>query len=213
MTKRPIRKSLRRVRRYVRRNKHFLTGVLVLVVGLIGYTSYISNQRLSVDPKSYSQLLNLIAKAESNGNYNAYFGNANNTEIDFTEMSIAEVMSWQENYVDQGSPSSAVGKYQIISPTLAGLVEELAIDTTQPFDEPTQDKLAMTLLERRGSTSYVNRELNREQFAANLAKEWAALPKVIGDQPDQSYYAGDGLNRSSVEVKAVLEAIDPISAK
>lgn len=208
-----IRKKLRQIKRWIRTYPSRFAYILLLSVAILGYASYMENQKLSVNPASYKPLLNLIAKAESNGNYNAYFGNASNTEIDFTAMSIAEVMNWQTSYVQQGSPSSAVGKYQIISPTLAGLVDELAIDTTQPFDEPTQDKLAMTLLERRGSISYVNRELDREQFAANLAKEWAALPKVLGDHPDQSYYAGDGLNKSSVKVDEVLKAIDPISAK
>lgn len=186
---------------------------MLIPVLALGYTSYISNQRLSVNPNSYSKLLSLIANAESRGNYNAYFGNAYNTKIKFTAMSIAEVISWQNQYVAQGSPSDAVGKYQIISPTLTGLVEEMDLSTDQVFDESTQDKLAMRLLERRGADSYVNNEINREQFAANLAKEWAALPRIVGSQPDKSYYAGDGLNKSLVDIDSVLEAIDPISAK
>ena len=40
--------------------------------------------------------------------------------------------------------------------------------------------------------------------------EWAAFPKVIGPNPDTSYYDGDGLNSSLVSVEQVLKAIAPI---
>jgi hypothetical protein len=168
------------------------------------------NRRRTIDPMSYTQLLHLIAKVESKGNYNAYFGNARNSSIHFTAMTIAEVMKWQSDYVHQGSPSSAVGKYQIMGTTLAGLVKELSINTNQPFDQATQDKMAITLIERRGAEAYVNNELTREEFAANLAKEWAALPQVIGENPGDSYYASDGLNKSLISVGEVLMAIEPI---
>jgi len=166
-----------------------------------------------IDPASYSQLLNVIAKAESNNNYNAYFGNASNSSIDFTNMSIADVMKWQSKYIQKGSASSAVGRYQIINTTLGGLVRQLGINTSNKFDKPMQDAMAIALLERRGAESYINREITRDQFAASIAKEWAGLPKVIGDKPEESYYASDGLNKSNVKVQDVLEAIKPISAK
>ena len=76
-----------------------------------------------------------------------------------------------------------------------------------------QDKLAVALLERRGSKKYVNKELTPHEFAANLAKEWAALPKVIGDKPDESFYASDGLNKSHVSVAEIIQAIEPIKPK
>lgn len=182
-------------------------------MGAIVYANYMQQKRLIVDPVTYAPLLQLIAQVESKENYNAYFGNASNTSIDFTKMSIAEVMSWQADYVRQGSPSDAVGKYQIISTTLASLAQQLKLDTSQKFNAQMQDKLAITLLERRGSENYVNNELARHEFAANLAKEWAALPKVVGENPEASYYAADGLNQSLVSVNDVLKAIEPINPK
>jgi hypothetical protein len=87
------------------------------------------------------------------------------------------------------------------------------IEPSQPFDEATQDSMAVALLERRGSVSYVNNEISRQEFAANLAKEWASLPKATGDNPDESYYAGDGLNRSLVDKAKVFKAIDSIETE
>lgn len=163
-----------------------------------------------VDPASYDPLLRLIAKAESNNNYNAHFGNASTTAVPFTEMSVADVMQWQNESIRQGSASSAVGSYQIINTTLSGLVQRLGIDTSQKFDQSMQDKLAVALLEKRGIEQYVNKELTEDQFAANLAQEWAALPKVIGDNPHDSYYAGDGLNKSRVTIDELKDAIRQI---
>lgn len=182
--------------------------VPVLVIGLFVYSGYMSNKRVVIDPAAFAPLLHLIARAESNNNYNAYFGNSTNATIDFTSMSIAEVLAWQSEYVQQGSPSSAVGRYQIINTTLAGLVRQLGIDTTKKFDKSMQDRLAIALLERRGAREYVNNEMTREQFAANLAQEWAALPKVLGDNPDESYYASDGLNRSRIGASEILSVIE-----
>lgn len=195
------------------RRTSLLIGIIVLCICTISYANYMQNRRLSIDPKTYDPLLHLVASVESKNNYNAYFGNATNTQIVFTKMSVAEVMQWQKDYVSQGNYSSAIGRYQIINTTLDGLVRRLGIDVSQKFDQNLQDRLAIALLERRGAEQYINEELTREQFAANLAKEWAALPKIIGDKPDDSYYAGDGINKALVKPVDILSAIDKISPK
>lgn len=204
---------IRRMTRRFDRSAAFWLGGVLFLVAIVAYAAYMDDRRLSVNPATYRPLLQLIGRAESNGNYNAYFGNVSNSATRFTDMTIAEVLAWQQNYVKQGSPSSAVGRYQIISTTLEGLVRELGLERAQKFDPATQDRLAIALLERRGAEHYVNNELTDKQFAANLAQEWAALPKTLGSRPDASYYDGDGLNASRVKVDEVLQAIEPISAQ
>ena len=189
----------------------FIAGAAVLAVGLLVYSGIMISQRPPVDPTAYAPLLNLIGQAESNDNYNAYFGSPANTTTDFTAMPIRDVLAWQAEYVRQGSPSSAVGRYQIINTTLEGLIRELKLDPNEKFDQTMQDRLAVALLERRGASAYLNDEISREEFAANLAKEWAALPKVLGDNAEDSYYASDGLNRSRVKVGEVLAVIQRIN--
>lgn len=209
-----LRRQFRRIRARLRHGALPLQlGGVLLLIGVVAYAGYMSNQRLSVNPATYQPLLHLIGSVESNNNYNAYFGNAGNSAIVFTDMTIAEVLDWQRNFVQQGSPSSAVGRYQILNTTLEGLVQELRLSRTQKFSPATQDQMAIALLERRGAVKYVNSKLSDQEFAANLAKEWAALPKTIGDNPNASYYAGDGLNKSRVEVAEVLKAIELISAQ
>ena len=206
-------RRVRKVTRWLQKRPAVFWIGLVFAAALIAYTIGSMNQRLQVDPVSAKPLLDLIARVESKGNYNAYFGNAGNTSITFTEMSIADVLSWQEDFIAAGHPSSAVGRYQIISTTLKSLVQQLDIDTNQPFNETMQDKMAVALLERRGATEYVNNQIDERQFAAELAKEWAALPSVVGDRPEQSYYAGDGLNKALVGVDEILRAVNAVSAK
>lgn len=192
----------------------FYATIAVLILSVAaGYSVHMANHRLVVNESTYQQLLQVIADAESKGNYNAYFGHTNNTEVRFTDMSISQVLAWQRQFVAQGSPSSAVGRYQFLDSTLRGLIASQNIDTNQRFDQSMQDRLAVVLLNRRGGDAYVNRELSSQQFAANIAKEWASMPRVIGDHPQTSYYAGDGLNRALVAPETVLHAISQVDAQ
>ena len=186
---------------------------LVLTGLVIAGAVMIESGPKKIDPAAYAPLLNVIAEGESSGNYNAYYGHAANAAVRFTSMSVEDVLRWQEEYVRQGSVSSAVGRYQIVRPTLTKLVKEQHIEPSARFDEKLQDRMAIALLERRGSVAYVEENLSREQFAANLAQEWAALPRVTGTNPAESYYAGDGINASRISVDAVLDALDVLKKK
>ena len=183
-------------------------GVMLLVFSPIATgIMYDRSNHIPVDPAAYASLLNTIAKGESNGNYNAHYSNSSNTTVLFTEMSVAEVMKWQADFVAGGNPSNAVGKYQFMGPTLRGLVQKLDIDTKAKFNSQLQDRLAIALLEKRGALEFVENKLSRQQFAHNLSKEWAALPKAVEPNPDQSYYAGDGLNEVQVTIHEVYTAL------
>jgi muramidase (phage lysozyme) len=199
------------LRSFRRRRTRRLTLVwlcAVLMIGAVGgWAMHRDSPPPYVDPTSYASLLNTIATGESAGNYNAYFGHSGNATVRFTDMSVEQVMQWQRSYVAQGSISSAVGRYQIIRPTLDRLVTQQHIDLQAKFDAGLQDRLAIALMERRGALSYAENKLTQAQFAANLAKEWASLPKVIGPDPAASYYSGDGVNESRVSIGDVYSAI------
>lgn len=196
------RKSGKKARRLSKR--HFV--FIMFVVGAL----FIWQGSINTRNYNYSGILDTIAKGESNGNYNAYYGNSGNTTIDFTSMTVDEVLTWQRDFVDKGSPSSAVGKYQFIRPTLQGLIDEKNIAGSTIFDAKLQDRLAVALLERRGVNDYMDGKISREQFAYNLSQEWAALPKVIGDRPEESYYAGDGLNKVRVSIAEIYSGMDTL---
>lgn len=206
-------KLYKTIARRLKKRSRYLSGILrkpAGVVGLLalgGAASLILLNMHETQKIHTAELLDTIAKVESRYNYNAYFGNANNASIRFTDMTISEVLAWQKQFVNEGNASSAVGRYQFIDSTLAGLVRQLNIDGSMKFDEAMQDRLAVALLERRGIREYVDNKISREEFAHSLSKEWAALPKAKGDNPEQSYYAGDGLNKAQLSLAEVYAGI------
>jgi hypothetical protein len=150
-----------------------------------GITSFVKNP-----PKS---LLDLIASHESGGNYNsAYEGSKIKPPKPLTEMTVQQVMDWQNQSVHAGSASSAAGRYQIIGGTLRGLVKDMGIDpNTTKFDQATQDKMATVLMQRRGLDKFMKGEMSQADFMKNLALEWASLPK---DNSGRAAYGGVATN-------------------
>ena len=159
-------------------------------------------------------LLDFIAKPESGGDYNIVYGGIkkqHRPKKPLTQMTVNEVLSWQDS-IDQWYPSEAAGKYQIMEDTLRPLAPQAGVRGLDLFDRKTQDKLAIQLLKRRGLDNYLAGTIGAEEFANNLAKEWASLPVVSGPNKGRSYYAGDGLNKSHVSVDAFLAAVHAVKA-
>jgi hypothetical protein len=147
-------------------------------------------------------VLDLIGKHESGGDYNRVYGSGVQ-RINLTNMTIDQVQEWQRNRVNQGYPSAAVGKYQIITKTLAGLEKQMGLTGKEKFDEAMQDRMAMQLLENRGigklqagtmTTAQINRAIN------SISKEWASIEGANG----RGAYDGDGLNKAAKGTKQAM---------
>lgn len=164
-------------------------------------TAAIEKYGIDVHSKSKSPILDLIAKHESDGDYNIVYGGA---RIPLTQMTVHEVLDWQREQVARGVPSAAAGRYQFIAKTLAGLVEQGVVNGSDLFNEATQDKLAMHQLKSRGYDKFLAGTITAEKFMENLSKEWASLPK---DSSNLSYYHGDGLNKAGVDSTVVMAAL------
>ncbi|OCP21895.1 MULTISPECIES: tape measure protein [unclassified Ensifer] len=125
-------------------------------------------------------MLDLIAKGESGGNYNATLDNGAWTggSQNLVGMSLKQVRDLQRmmlanpanraKYGD-GKGSSALGKYQIVGQTLEGLIREMGLSGDELFDEKMQDAMASHLL---------NRRLTSGEGLAGLRKEWTSLANV-----------------------------------
>ncbi len=148
-------------------------------------------------------LLELIADKESGGDYNRVYGAGVKRE-NLTSMTINEVLAWQRSYVNDGSPSSAAGKYQIIRKTLAGLKDEMGLTGNELYDEEMQDRMAVHLLNRRGYDDYLAGRIDDSTFMRKISQEWASMPK---DESGVSYYAGDGLNKAHATPATLLLAM------
>jgi len=156
-------------------------------------------------------LMDTIMRPESGGDFNRP---SNFTKIPpprpLTQMTVQEVLDWQEANKRAGARSTAAGGFQIINPTLESLVSQGVLNPTERFDENAQMRAGVALADRRGLSAYQRGELTPEAFANNLAKEWAGLPVVSGSKAGRSYYAGDGLNAAGVSPEAILAAIRKI---
>lgn len=73
----------------------------------------------------------------------------------------------------------------------------------EKFDSKLQDRLATSLLKGRGYDKWQAGEITRKQFVDRLAKEWAGLPNTEG----KSHYEGDGLNRATIKLRELLDAL------
>lgn len=134
-----------------------------------------------------------------------------------TEMTIEELLAEQLRWVrNLKQASGAAGRYQIIRPTLKSLIAELGVSLKAKFTPDLQDAFGLALLERRGYGRFVTGALPLKSFGNELAREWASLPvlstiKRGGKKPrtlqrGESYYAGDGINRS-LDDAAAFESV------
>lgn len=143
-------------------------------------------------------VLELIGQGESRGNYNIAWGGKepliNGKSL--TECTVAEVRAWQDQRVNSGVYSAAVGKYQFVSGTLEEVCNKLGVDQDkQLFDEAFQDRLAMRQLNHRGYDDFVAGKIDEKTFMRNISKEWAALAT---DMSGRGYYDHDGVNKARI---------------
>lgn len=157
----------------------------------------------STDVAGSNTILDLIGLHESQGDYNRVFGE-NEATRNLTGMSVADVLRMQEAMKASGAASTAVGKYQFINKTLAGLVAELGLTGEEQFSPQLQDRLAQELLEQRGLSDYRAGKIDEATFMRELSKEWASLPM---DQSGRGYYDDDGLNDASATPQEVAAAL------
>lgn len=169
-------------------------------------------------PAPAARLLDFIGDIEAPRGYDTIYGNNQSKLLrPITQMTIAELQALQPSFTSRYG-SSASGRYQFMRETLAGLRKELGLRDNQLFDADLQDRLAYHLLKRRGYEAFMARTITLEEFAKRLAQEWASLPVLAPTQRQtktgivqikrgQSYYAGDGMNKSLVQPQWVEEML------
>lgn len=161
-----------------------------------------------------ASLRSLIGNLEAPQGYDQVWGGIRSSDQPpkrLTTMTVDEVLAWQDS-IDSRYNSEAAGRYQVMEDTLRSLRNSGQVSGSQRFDRATQDRIADILMERRGLSSYRAGTLSETDFAQRLSQEWASLPAATRDArgrsaTGQSYYAGDGLNKSSTKLDTVLAAI------
>jgi conjugal transfer mating pair stabilization protein TraG len=154
-------------------------------------------------------VLDLIAAAESRGNYNAWHGNAAQRDVDLSALSVNEVRALQAELV-RSTGGSAIGRYQILDDTLGSLATRLGLSGDERFTPALQDRLALQLARDAGLDRWLEGGLSDDQLARNLARIWAALPT---NETNLSAYAGVSGNRAHIRFDDVLARLRGIQAE
>lgn len=150
-------------------------------------------------------ILTLIGTFEGPDGYDTvYYGSRIKPDKPITEMTIAEVLRWQDRSVSAGSASSAAGVYQFIRKTLRSTVDRAGISHAEKFDRFTQDRMARDALRR---CDFYKHSTSDQEIANCLARTWAALPVVSGAKAGKSYYQGVAGNKSLTSVESVMNTV------
>ncbi|MGN8022989.1 hypothetical protein ACTJJ7_19980 [Phyllobacterium sp. 22229] len=161
--------------------------------------------------------------------YDTIFGNRQNRlSKPITRMTLGELIDAQRNWSNKAwvkqnwgydKASSASGAAQFMRTTLQDMSGELNLSGSQVFDADFQDRLAYHLLKRRGYEDFMAGKISRTEFGRRLAQEWASFPVLAATKGGsrvvsrgQSFYAGDGLNKSLVKPEAVEAVLDRVKA-
>jgi conjugal transfer mating pair stabilization protein TraG len=151
-------------------------------------------------------VLDLIATAESRGNYNAWHGNAAQRDVDLSALSVNEVRALQAELV-RSTGGSAIGRYQILDDTLGSLATRLGLSGDERFTPALQDRLALQLARDASLDRWLEGRLSDDQFARNLSQIWAGLPT---DETNRSAYEGIAGNRATIRYDAMLASLRSI---
>jgi uncharacterized protein (UPF0147 family) len=128
-----------------------------------------------------------------------------------TQLTFGEVKEWQHKnlqaQVAAGVPgsmrSSAAGKGQFISGTLAETQSKAGIKDNELFDQGNQNKLITQKLNDLGMQDVLSGKMSPEKFMRKVSGTWASVKDLSGKGQDD----GIGLNRANVSGKAVFDAL------
>lgn len=151
------------------------------------------------------EVLNLIARPESGGKYDAVYPSRRRPQI--LDMTIDDLIQ-DMRARGRASGSSASGRYQYIRKTLQGVTSSMGLDTaTTKFTPKVQDQIAIYHLRRsHGLDKWLAGGMSNEDFLNRLAGTWAGIPQTNG----RSKYAGVLDNKAGMGAQAALSQLDSI---
>ena len=167
----------------------------------------VSQESSKANPPAVQALLDYVVQDESaGGRYDIIFGGGTVDNIE--NLTVRQVVDIQNQHLNKGYSSAAIGRYQMMYPDIAAGKVGLTLDAK--FNKENQDKMAMYYLEVAGYSRFMSGQISAETFARGLASQWAALHVKEGG----SYYK-DGLNKAgpSTTYQGLLEMVRRLVAE
>lgn len=179
------------------RVRHLLAALALLAVPALAG----AQDLIAVNDRPF---LELVGGVEAGSGYDTVTARTGlRPPLPLTEMTIREVIAFQDEIIASGASSSAAGKYQIIRDTLEWLTDRHGVDPDTVFDRVTQDYLARLILIRCG---FYDRYRDLDALGNCLAQAWAGLPVMSGKREGKSWYPGNG-NKSLTTTAAVRSVL------
>jgi hypothetical protein len=132
-----------------------------------------------------------------------------------TDLTIDQIMDFQDRSRKLPGQLFAVGRYQIIPDTLEGLVNTTKINVNTKFTPDVQDQLGYTLLMgRKNLRNYLKKTVednkkNLEAAALDVAKIWSSvgIPFDLPGKPKNTSYYAKGGDKASVMTEPVQASL------
>jgi hypothetical protein len=162
-------------------------------------------------PEAGGALGQLISRGE--GNYSTFNrGNAGDSprkKIDFSQMTIRDIMALQSLPPGNSQRLFAVGKYQVIPVTMRGAVAALGIGADEKFGPSLQEKVFRDYLiaDKRPNVKRFITGQSNDLFAAQLALA-LEFASVADPNTGRSHYGGSGGNRASIKTAETAAALN-----
>lgn len=145
-----------------------------------------------VDQAEVTPFHGLIGRAEGTDAGRGYdetlsYGKFTGGPLNLQGKTVAEVLDIQKSMLkhpDNTYNSSAAGRFQVVSTTLQGLVDDGTVGLTDKYDKDTQNKIATELATRRGPNP------------TELRKEWEGLKNVSDEEIVSAWNASFGKNKT-----------------
>lgn len=136
-------------------------------------------------------------------------------EIDFSSLTLKEVMALQKLPKSNADSVFAVGLYQLTPDTTRHAMEALQLKGDEKFTPALQDKIFSAYLltqKRPGIEAYIKNEGKNSLKSAQheLSKEWAGMPDPYKD--GASHYGKGTSNKAHVELGATKAFLEELRA-
>jgi len=178
------------------------------------------NQDFSLIPTTFlpgspeDMIVSLIKRFEAGkaGYDSVWHGSKHPLPKSPTAMTICEVRDWQLR-ARKFQKSTAIGLYQIVGGTLRETIAKMGVDCDHLFDAKMQDRIGLALLYGRGWAEFKAGKMTVQDFAYELAGEWAAFPAPYGKHKGKSRHRGIAGNRHLIELPEYLAFLEGIRRK
>jgi hypothetical protein len=210
-----------------------ILAIGVVVAGVVIGASFAGSPIISLGTTNrkykyskYPMLWDIVLRGEAKtfNDYNYYTSNGLVSRVNakntlpfsnklLTEMTIGEVIGYQNQSRSGKGQLWATGQFQVIPSTLKGMYGKAGLSLSSLYNEKNQQKIADALIDSEGTLpKYLNKKIedtdaNLKKASLDIATIWSSLGipySINGRLYNQSYYSKDRASVDTADVQEIL---------